>query len=155
MPTVSGRHSYLQFFCNRNCFTNKKFRLLKPYRTGSHSEDGDLFCGKRHHYDNCCASIRIWNETVVTHSTLLPWSSPNRSEKYQDANIGELANVPKFKPSTCLICRRGSSVGIATGYGLDGPRIECLWGVRFSAPVQTGPGPTQPPVQWVPNLSRE
>jgi len=27
--------------------------------------------------------------------------------------------------------------------------------VRFSAPVQTGPGPTQPPVQWVPNLSRE
>jgi len=44
----------------------------------------------------------------------------------------------------CLInsanCRHyggsGSSVGIATGYGLDGPGIE----TRFSAPVQTGPG---------------
>ena len=34
----------------------------------------------------------------------------------------------------------GSSVGIATGYGLDGPGIESRWGVRFSAPVQTGPG---------------
>jgi len=34
----------------------------------------------------------------------------------------------------------GSAVGIATGYGLDGPGIESRWGARFSAPVQTGPG---------------
>jgi hypothetical protein len=34
----------------------------------------------------------------------------------------------------------GSSAGIATGYGLDGPGIESWWGARFSAPVQTGPG---------------
>ena len=34
----------------------------------------------------------------------------------------------------------GSSVGIATGYGLDGPWIESRWGARFFAPVQTGPG---------------
>ena len=27
-------------------------------------------------------------------------------------------------------------------------------GARFSAPVQTDLGPTQPPVQWVPGLSR-
>jgi len=33
-----------------------------------------------------------------------------------------------------------SSVGIATCYGLDGPRIESRWGARFSVPVQTGPG---------------
>ena len=32
----------------------------------------------------------------------------------------------------------GSSFGIATGYGLDGPGIPV--GVRFFAPVQTGPG---------------
>jgi hypothetical protein len=32
----------------------------------------------------------------------------------------------------------GSSVGIATGYGLD--RIESRWRARFSTPVQTGPG---------------
>jgi len=34
----------------------------------------------------------------------------------------------------------GSVVGIATGYGLDGPGIESRWGTRFSAPVKTGPG---------------
>jgi len=34
----------------------------------------------------------------------------------------------------------GSSVGIATGYGLDRPGIESRWGARFSAPTQTGPG---------------
>ena len=48
----------------------------------------------------------------------------------------------------------GSVVGIATGYGLDGPWIEAR-GARFSEPVQTGRGPTQPPLQWVPGLSRE
>jgi len=35
---------------------------------------------------------------------------------------------------------RDSSVGIATRYGLDGPGIESHWGVRYSAPVHTGPG---------------
>jgi hypothetical protein len=35
---------------------------------------------------------------------------------------------------------RDSSVGLATRQGLDHLGIESLWGVRFSAPVQTGPG---------------
>jgi len=48
----------------------------------------------------------------------------------------------------------GSAVGIATGYGLDGPGIESQWGARFFAPVQTGPGAIQPPAQWVPGLSQ-
>jgi hypothetical protein len=34
----------------------------------------------------------------------------------------------------------GSSVGIVTVYGPDDPGIESLFGARFSAPVQTGPG---------------
>ena len=34
----------------------------------------------------------------------------------------------------------GSSVGIATGYELDGPVIESRCGAKFSATVQTGPG---------------
>jgi hypothetical protein len=33
-----------------------------------------------------------------------------------------------------------SSVDIATRYGLDGPGTESRCGVKFSAPVQTGPG---------------
>jgi hypothetical protein len=33
---------------------------------------------------------------------------------------------------------RDSSVGIATGYGLDGSGMESRWGARFLAHVQTG-----------------
>ena len=38
-----------------------------------------------------------------------------------------------------VIAGLGSSVGIATDYGLDGPGIESRWGRDFP-PVQTGPG---------------
>ena len=41
---------------------------------------------------------------------------------------------------TWKLVGRDSSVGIKTGYGLDGPGIESRLGARFSAPVQTGPG---------------
>ena len=53
-----------------------------------------------------------------------------------------------------LSCGPGSVVGIATGYGLDGPGIESWWGRDFphlSRPILE---PTQPPVKWVPGLSR-
>jgi hypothetical protein len=42
------------------------------------------------------------------------------------------------------MCGPGRVVGIANGYGLDGPRIESRWGPRFSAPVLTGPGANPP-----------
>jgi hypothetical protein len=37
-------------------------------------------------------------------------------------------------------CGPGSSVSVATGYGLDGSGIKSRWGVRFPTPVQTSPG---------------
>ena len=51
-------------------------------------------------------------------------------------------------------CGRDSAVGIATGYGLDGPGIEFLWGRDLLHPTRPALGPTQPPIQWVSGLSR-
>ena len=45
-----------------------------------------------------------------------------------------------FTYITLNIVGRDSSVGIATGYGLDGPGIESRCEARFSALVQTVPG---------------
>jgi hypothetical protein len=47
-----------------------------------------------------------------------------------------------------------SSVGIVTRYGLDGPGIKSRWRQDFLHRSRPALGPTQPPVQWVPGLSR-
>jgi hypothetical protein len=49
------------------------------------------------------------------------------------------------------MCGPDSVVGIANGYGLDGPGIESRWG---GDEIFRTLGPTQPPVQWVAALSR-
>ena len=52
-----------------------------------------------------------------------------------------------------LPCGPGSSVGIATDYGLDGPGLN-PGGDEIFRPSTPALGPTQPPVQWLPGLSQ-
>jgi hypothetical protein len=49
---------------------------------------------------------------------------------------------------------RDSSVGIATRYGLDVPRIESRCWRDFAHPSRPALGPTQPPMQWIPVVKR-
>ena len=53
------------------------------------------------------------------------------------------------------VCVRGpgSSVGITTDYWLDGPGSN-PGGDEIFRPCRSALGPTQPPVKWVPRLSR-
>jgi hypothetical protein len=62
--------------------------------------------------------------------------------------------LKSFNHLTVLKGGPGSSVGIATGYGLDGSGIESRWGRNFSHLSRPALGPTQLPVQRVPVLSR-
>jgi hypothetical protein len=61
---------------------------------------------------------------------------------------------PKQTDRQYLVVGRDSVLGIATHYGLDGPGIESRWGRDFPHLSRPGLGPTQPPIQWVPGLSR-
>jgi len=52
------------------------------------------------------------------------------------------------------LCGPGNVDAIATGYGVNSPGVECLWGQDFPHLCRPNLGPTHPPVQWVPGLSR-
>jgi len=65
-------------------------------------------------------------------------------------------NVVARKQIICVcvcVCVPGSSVGIANGYGLNGSGSNPGGDENFR-PSRPALGPTQPPVQWVPRLSR-
>jgi len=51
------------------------------------------------------------------------------------------------------MCGLGSSAGIATDYGLDGPGSN-PGGDEIFRPSRLALGPSQPPVKWIPGLSR-
>jgi hypothetical protein len=63
--------------------------------------------------------------------------------------FGRRTNFDNYRPTR----GPGSSVGIATDYGLDGPGSN-PGGDKIFRPSRPALGPTQPPVQWVPDLSR-
>ena len=82
--------------------------------------------------------------SLLIHTRHMP--SPSHSSRfYHPHNIGW-----GVQETTGEKCGPGSSVGIATGYGLDSPVIECRWEQDFPNMSRPALGPIQ---QRVPGLS--
>ena len=96
---------------------------------------------------NLATLLHLWWRNVQARLRLITYKpqSPYRAwpvwgDTLWSYQIVKITDFWDFKPPLSKECGLGSVVGIATGYGLDGPGIESRWGARFSAPVQTGPG---------------
>jgi hypothetical protein len=76
-------------------------------------------------------SLTHWTKHICLHSNVMHNSTVTQAP----------CNKHVWAITCCTThkCGPGSSVGIVTDYGLDGPGIEPQWGWDF-LPVQTGPG---------------
>jgi hypothetical protein len=98
----------------------------------------EILCHVKGRTQRVCVPDRVlrtvsWSEREEMTRDLRKLRSDELHTSHPSANINFADHIIKGGP--------GSSVGIATDYGLDGPGIASRWvGARFSAPVQTGPG---------------
>jgi hypothetical protein len=97
---------------------------------------------------------KCWRKLIVYLFTVVLPVNLQTSSLYE---IG-FCEISHFRLAFITNRSRDSSVGVATGYGLDdrgvGVRVPVGSRIFHSATSRPALGPTQPPIQWVPVVKR-